>query len=1069
MLPTLSSALAALPIALLVSLPVLAGEDAAAQNTAVVEVVANFGHAHGVESVALSPDGRSVLTGSSDRTLMLWDVATGKLLRTLHGHSDRVKTVAFSPDGRSVLSGSWDKTAKLWDAATGRLVHTFKGHSGTVDSVAFSPDGRNGLSGSEDKTIKLWDMTTGRLVRTLEVHSFEGVGPATFSPDGRSILSGGWDRTLKFWDAATGRRLHTIKAAADIHKVAFSPDGRGVLSAGWDEIELWDVATGRLVHAFEGHSGPAVSVAFSPDGRRITSTGGKGERTQRVWDVATGRLLLERRLQGSVDAVAFSADGRSMVSGGDKLQLWDVATGNLLRTFEGHAANLNQVVASKDGRKLLLSYRDTLKSWDLSTIRPVSVVKTGLPVRVVLSSDGRSALSRNYSTLGLWDLVTGKLARTIDPPDGQQSPLPIAFSSDGRRFLSDSDKTIHVWDVATGAVLSTFKGHPVPPSAAAFSPDGRSILSGGWDETLRLWDAVTGQQVRVLKGVGGHVTSIAFSDDGRSALSAGGWNGTLKLWDVGSGRVLRAFERHSDRVNSVAFSHDGRSAVSGGDDTTLKLWDVATGKLLRIFKGHASWVNGAGYSPDGRWVFSASFDGTIRFWSISSGKEMLRLVGREDGNWLAITPDGFFDFGGDSDNVVHLVRGMEVLSIGQVHQSLYNPDLVREALADDGDGEVAAAVKVINLEKVVDSGPAPAIAILAAEGSQSASDLVEVKVRIADRGKGVGRIEWRVNGITAAVSSGRSEGGLVYAVKQQLALDPGDNTIEVVAYNSSNLLASLPARTTVKFTGPADKTRPKLHILTIGIDTYVDGEFAPPLDFAEKDAETFAATMKRAAAGLYDEDKIHVTAILGPKATRANLERTVRRIADDIQPRDTFILFASGHATSSQGRFYLIPQDYRSGSASLADGAIGQDQLQDWLANRIRARKAIVLFDTCKSGALVAGHGRSRVDAPASEAAVGRLHEATGRPVLTAAAAGQYAIEGVVDAGGERHGVFTWAVLEALRKGDTNSNGLIELSELVSHVQSAVPKIAAGTGDPEKQTARFGSRGEDFVVARRLP
>ena len=154
-------------------------------------------------------------------------------------------------------------------------------------------------------------------------------------------------------------------------------------------------------------------------------------------------------------------------------------------------------------------------------------------------------------------------------------------------------------------------------------------------------------------------------------------------------------------------------------------------------------------------------------------------------------------------------------------------------------------------------------------------------------------------------------------------------------------------------------------------------------------------------------------------------------------------------------------------------------ELQDWLANRIKAKRALILLDTCELGALIAGHARSRTDAPASEAAVGRLHEATGRPVLTAAAVGQSAHEGEIGASGEAHGYFTWAVLDALRKGDTNGNDMIELSELVAHVQTVVPKIAAMGGsrgqvvasEPagDKQVARFGSRGENFVIARRLP
>lgn len=178
------------------------------------------------------------------------------------------------------------------------------------------------------------------------------------------------------------------------------------------------------------------------------------------------------------------------------------------------------------------------------------------------------------------------------------------------------------------------------------------------------------------------------------------------------------------------------------------------------------------------------------------------------------------------------------------------------------------------------------------------------------------------------------------------------------------------------------------------------------------------------------------------------------------------------------GRFYIIPQDFQGGSDALATSAIGQERLQDWLANRIKAKKALILLDTCESGSLVSGHTVSRIDAPTSEAGVGRLHEATGRPVLTAAASGKPALEGMIASAGQRHGVFTWALLDALRNGDTNGNGLIELSEIVAHVQTRVPQLSeelggmgraaiAGTAQVfDLQTARFGSHGEDLCCLR---
>jgi hypothetical protein len=433
-----------------------------------------------------------------------------------------------------------------------------------------------------------------------------------------------------------------------------------------------------------------------------------------------------------------------------------------------------------------------------------------------------------------------------------------------------------------------------------------------------------------------------------------------------------------------------------------------------------------------------------------------------------------------------IVRGLEVTSMDQLHQSLFNPDLVRELVTGDPKGEVKAAARVADIGGIIASGPAPLVAITShPTGTRTPAELITVEGCITDRGKGVGRVEWRVNGITVGVRSRPDGRGPEYPVSQLVALDPGENVIEIVAYNASNLLASPPARTTISYNGPADTTKAKLHVLAVGINAYTDGGWSPPgalspsrfapLKLAVTDAQAFAAVMKSAGSDHYSD--VRVTLALDTDATLAKLDDTVGRIAAEMHPRDTFVLFAAAHGYSTSGHFYLIPQDYQGGPnpVALAHGAIGQDRLQDWIANRITAKKALILLDTCESGALVAGHLRSRTDAPAAEASVGRLHEATGRPVLTAAAAGKPAWEGY-----KGHGVFTWALIDGLRNGDSNGNGTIELSELVAHVQNLVPKLSAEVGGrghatiavqetpSDGQSARFGSRGEDFAIARTL-
>jgi len=278
-------------------------------------------------SVAFSPDGHMLASGSGDGTIWLWDVATGRSIATLEGHTDGVFSVAFSPDGRILASGSFDSTIRLWDVGTGRSTATLEGHTGYVTSVAFSPDGRMLASGSGDNTIRLWDVATGRSTATLEGHT-HGVFSVAFSPDGRMLASGSEDSTIRLWDVGTGRSTAILEGHTGDVFMAFSPDGRMLASGSSDKtIRLWDVATGRSTATLQGHAGYVTSVAFSPDGRMLAS--GSLDNTIWLWDVATGRSIAT--LEGHTDgvfSVAFSPDGRMLASGSSDstIQLWAVRT-----------------------------------------------------------------------------------------------------------------------------------------------------------------------------------------------------------------------------------------------------------------------------------------------------------------------------------------------------------------------------------------------------------------------------------------------------------------------------------------------------------------------------------------------------------------------------------------------------------------------------------------------------------------------------------------------------------------------------------------------------------------------
>jgi WD40 repeat protein len=282
------------------------------------------GHSNSVNSVAISPDGKTLASGSDDKSIKLWNLATAEQIRTLTGHSHRVWSVAISPDGNTLASGSWDTTIKLWNLATAEQIRTLTRHFNIVMSVAISPDGKTLVSGSSDNIIKLWNLATGEEIRTLKGHS-GAVHSVAISPDGKTLASGSDDKTIELWNLATAEQIRTLTGHSHrVWSVAFSPDGKTLASGSDDKtIKLWNLATGELIRTLKGHSNSVYSVAISPDGKTLVS--GSSDKTIKLWNLATGEQI--GTLTGHSDeviSVAISRDGKTLASGSadNTIKIW---------------------------------------------------------------------------------------------------------------------------------------------------------------------------------------------------------------------------------------------------------------------------------------------------------------------------------------------------------------------------------------------------------------------------------------------------------------------------------------------------------------------------------------------------------------------------------------------------------------------------------------------------------------------------------------------------------------------------------------------------------------------------
>ncbi|KAL7763948.1 hypothetical protein ACKLNR_005093 [Fusarium oxysporum f. sp. zingiberi] len=373
------------------------------------------GHGSSVRSVVFSADGQRLASGSADRTVKIWDAATGACLQTLEGHGSLVTSVVFSADGQRLASGSHDRTVKIWDAATGACLQTLEGHGDSVTSVVFSADGQRLVSGSYDRTVKIWDAATGACLQTLEGHG-SLVMSVVFSADSQRLASGSYDKTVKIWDAATGACLQTLEGHGDsVTSVVFSADGQRLASGSYDRtVKIWDAATGACLQTLEGHGSLVMSVVFSADSQRLAS--GSYDKTVKIWDAATGACLQTLEGHGdSVTSVVFSADSQRLASGSDDktVKIWDAATGACLQTLEGHGDSVTSVVFSADGQRLASGSDDrTVKIWDAATGACLQTLNVGRELyHLSFNSTTNSLL---YTDIGLLNLYHPALPPAVD-------------------------------------------------------------------------------------------------------------------------------------------------------------------------------------------------------------------------------------------------------------------------------------------------------------------------------------------------------------------------------------------------------------------------------------------------------------------------------------------------------------------------------------------------------------------------------------------------------------------------------------------------------------------------------
>ncbi len=643
-----------------------------------------------VFSVAVSADASIVASAAADGHVKLWPTSAlppVKPLASLAIESGEALSVALSPDGSRLAVATNAKTLEIREAKTSSVLHTIGGFNTSCASVSFAPDGKWIAGAAQSGWASVWNAETGEKLFSVEAHP-GGARRAVFSPDGQMLATCGWDETAAVWSLPDGSlRYRTEKQGLSVSDVKFSPDGELLITAtgsfyDWQKpgtVKLWMAQDGKPVKTLGSHEAEIKGLVMDAGGWHIVSYGGNGAK---IWRRDNAGLHHAIGAGTIVTSAAISPDGNTFFAGdrSGRMVVYDLQTGQVKRTLEGHDELVYDINASADGSVIASSSKDgSVKLWsgERTPIVPREFRTKEDPAEtysVAYSPDGGLiAVGGKDKTISLFDSKTRHALREFTGHNDMV--FRMVFTKDGKSLLSASgDGTVRLWNVATGEELHKWNAHGETVSmvrSLALSPDGQRIAAGNWDGETYVWDLPTQKEVLRLPKQSLAVSGLAFSPDGKIlAASTGSWQkfhtpGLVLLWNAQTGENLASFTNHTKEIKGVLFSEDGKMLISYSSDASLRFWDVDKKSLVRTYThdrsltsaavsgnrlafgdfrggicmmdlkqglitnrtgGHSNQVVNLAFSPDGSQFASVGLDGLFNLWSTQSPELAIRQL-----------------------------------------------------------------------------------------------------------------------------------------------------------------------------------------------------------------------------------------------------------------------------------------------------------------------------------------------------------------------------------------------------------------------------------------------------------
>lgn len=1048
-----------------------------------LETILQRGHELAVVAVAVSSDSNFVATASKDKSLKLWEISTGREVRSFLGHELTVNCVRFSSNGKLLISGSNDKSIRIWEVATGKMLSVINTDDYIMD-VAVDPllkyivAGGYNESGYPDSAM-VFDFQSKKIVKRIHINSRSTGVSIAISPSGKYIGFGEDNRTVSLYEMNSWKNVNTFTHSEGwcggcTTMVTFSNNSEVVyMASDTGPVKKYDIVSGKLLKVYEEKPDDLTSLALSSNGKYLARA---TENDIVIWNESSGEEITKIIAEEKFHQIIFTHDADKLIvtSDNNTAFIWNIALSKKEKIFTGflnsrdrggliydpnfywqssiakYVRLKNSLLITHDGKSLIKGKFGTkVKKWDIATGKTL-MEYVGHKKAVLcydLSKDGTRLLTGGGDgKIMMWNVGTGDSLQSIQT---YQEPIfDVHFSSDETQVVSSSwDATMKIHDLQTGKLLQYFDLKNGSAYSILFHPNDLYLFTARLDNSLQLWEIDTKKEVRNFVGHTNIISSINLSGDQKTLLSSS-WDATIRLWDVGTGLMLKKFKGSIGAVHTAIFSNDGNSIYSAGADRTIRVWDINSLKIVRTFEGHNAEVTSLLFSPDKKMLISHSVDGVTKFWDLESGKEFFEHLHLGERDWMVKNPDGYFNGTDDARKYIHFVNGLKTYSFDQFFHEFYRPDLLPKIFQNRGGSNERKGI-----QGKLNSSPPPTVKVAALPSAPGKADLY---VRITDNGAGVENLRLLHNGKSITINSAMlkfpTSKGQATTYRETVTLVGGTNTFTAIANNRDKIESD--AHTIEIFSEHATKNS-TCYILAVGINEYKNSKLN--LNYAKPDAESFSKLLDEKSVNLFK--KIELVTLYDNNATRSNILNTLEELSKKINQEDVFIFYYAGHGSMVDDKFYFIPTESIRlyDQSSLNKEGIEASILQDKL-KQIKALKQLIIMDACQSGGsveLLATRGASE------EKAIAQLSRSAGIHVLASAGSEQFATE-FTELG---HGLFTYVLIKALSGAADGApkDGKVTIYELKSYIDDQVPEMTRQMKGKPQYPYTF-SRGQDFPI-----